>query len=223
MIQIVQCWDDGVVDDIRLVEILRKHDAKATFNLNPGLHSSVRGNGWRFRDCKDVLRMTLGELAEVYRGFSIANHSMTHPFPLKIELAEWKTDVEDGKKHLEDLFGRPIPGFAYPFGQTSPEIARVVEEAGHTYARTTMKATPCFPPASPFLFAPDCHFLAKDFWERLERAKTSPGGVFYFWGHSYELVTDEEWSGFEQTIQRLSADPELKWVDVHELFSSGQG
>ena len=31
--KIVQCWDDGVLDDIRLIEILRHHDAKASFNL----------------------------------------------------------------------------------------------------------------------------------------------------------------------------------------------
>lgn len=40
--RIVQCWDDGVEDDIRLCEILRKHGAKASFNLNPGMHGSQR-------------------------------------------------------------------------------------------------------------------------------------------------------------------------------------
>ena len=29
--KVVQCWDDGVVTDIRLIEILRKYNAKATF------------------------------------------------------------------------------------------------------------------------------------------------------------------------------------------------
>ena len=46
-IRVAQCWDDGVTDDIRLIEILRKHGAKASFNLNPALHKDVAGSGWR--------------------------------------------------------------------------------------------------------------------------------------------------------------------------------
>lgn len=36
MLKVVQCWDDGVYTDLRLTELLRKYNAKATFNLNPG-------------------------------------------------------------------------------------------------------------------------------------------------------------------------------------------
>ena len=37
MIKVAQCWDNGVATDIRLIEILRKYNARATFNLCPGL------------------------------------------------------------------------------------------------------------------------------------------------------------------------------------------
>ena len=40
---VVQCWDDGVTTDARLIEILRKHKARATFNLNAGAHLAT----WR--------------------------------------------------------------------------------------------------------------------------------------------------------------------------------
>ena len=43
---VVQCWDDGVTADVRLTDILRRHDAKATFNLNAGLHEARRTPGW---------------------------------------------------------------------------------------------------------------------------------------------------------------------------------
>ena len=36
MIKVAQCWDDGVATDIPLTEILRKYNARATFNLCPG-------------------------------------------------------------------------------------------------------------------------------------------------------------------------------------------
>jgi hypothetical protein len=41
-IRIVQCWDDGVEDDIRLCALLRSLGAKATFNLNAGLHGTTK-------------------------------------------------------------------------------------------------------------------------------------------------------------------------------------
>jgi len=47
--KIVQCWDDGVNDDIRLTELLRRHCAKATFNLNPGTHKAERHGAYNPR------------------------------------------------------------------------------------------------------------------------------------------------------------------------------
>ena len=35
MIHVAMCWDDGPATDIRLAEIFRKYEAKATFNLCP--------------------------------------------------------------------------------------------------------------------------------------------------------------------------------------------
>ena len=34
-VRVVQCWDDSLTTDIPLVELLKKHHAKATFNIIP--------------------------------------------------------------------------------------------------------------------------------------------------------------------------------------------
>jgi peptidoglycan/xylan/chitin deacetylase (PgdA/CDA1 family) len=104
MIQIVQCWDDGVLDDIRLCEILRAHGAKASFNLNTGSHDVTRSTPWKYRDCKDVIRLARGELTSVYEGFTIANHTVSHPWALKISVSQWRAEVLDGRKQLQDIF-----------------------------------------------------------------------------------------------------------------------
>jgi hypothetical protein len=46
---VVQCWDDGVTADVGVIEILRKHAAKATFNLNAGTHGQQRKAGWTYK------------------------------------------------------------------------------------------------------------------------------------------------------------------------------
>jgi len=77
--RIMQCWDDGDVDDIRLVEILRKHGARATFNINPGGFKSTRRAAHKFKGEYQVYRLTLDEMPQVYAGFCIGGHTMTHP------------------------------------------------------------------------------------------------------------------------------------------------
>ena len=69
--RIMQCWDDGDVDDIRLVDILKKHGARATFNINPGGWKSERRMAHRFKGEYPVYRLTLDEMPQVYEGFCI--------------------------------------------------------------------------------------------------------------------------------------------------------
>ncbi|GHB96576.1 polysaccharide deacetylase family protein [Cerasicoccus arenae] len=217
--KIVQCWDDGVNDDIRLIEILRKHAAKASFNLNPQTHQAERKGGHSEKWGKTIQRLARSELAEVYTGFTIANHSMSHPRPTEIPLEDWRSEVFDARKILQDWFQQPIHGFVYPYGDCDAATAEVVREAGHCYARTTKNATPCWVPKDPMFFHADCHFLNKEFWSLYEQAKASECGVFYFWGHSYELCTEEEWAGMDDKIARISADPDSEWAELTDLFN----
>lgn len=218
MLRVVQCWDDGVNDDIRLIEILRKHGAKASFNLNPATHQETRSGGFNDKWQKPIQRLARGELRSVYEGFTIANHSMTHPRPTEIPIEQWRGEVVDARKILQDWFQQPVLGFVYPYGGHDDATADVVREAGHVYARTTKNGTPCFPPADPMKFHADRHFHAEDFWERYEQAKASGCGVFYFWGHSYELCREEQWTAFDEKIARITADPDARWAELPDLF-----
>jgi peptidoglycan-N-acetylglucosamine deacetylase len=217
--RLVQCWDDGITDDIRLIEILRAHGAKASFNLNFGLHGDTRGEGWSFRGLKQVWRLAKPELREVYNGFTIANHTSTHPHLESIPLQDAQTQIREGKDALEQHFGVEVKGFAYPFGTYNPEVQNVLREAGHVYARTTQKVANAYPPADATAFHPNCHFLAPDFWERFEQVR-AVDGVFYFWGHSYELVSEDDWQNFDAQIARLSATEGAQWFDLPTLFET---
>ena len=43
-------------------------------------------------------------------------------------------------------------------------------------------------------------------------------GVFYFWGHSYEMITEAMWTEFEDLTERISFDAKSRWADVADLF-----
>ena len=72
-------YDDGVEQDIRLIEIMQKHGLKGTFNLNSGLYApegTVYPTGTIHR------RMTKKQVTELYKesGMEVAVHGLTHPF-----------------------------------------------------------------------------------------------------------------------------------------------
>ena len=218
ILTVVQCWDDGVTSDIRLTEILRRNGAKATFNLNAGLHANGHDRGWRYKGT-EVRRLGWNEMREVYRPFSIANHSLTHPHLETLSLPDAKREIEEGRDRLEQFFARTVRGFAYPFGTYNEDIKKLVRDAGHLYARTVVDVDAPFPPVDAMAFHPSCHFLSPDFWSRYDAAKHH--GVFYFWGHSYELISDTMWQTFEESIGRISRDPDARWGNVTDLFLDG--
>jgi len=219
-IRIVQCWDDGVEDDIRLCELLREVGARASFNLNAGLHGARRGEVWRYRGVKDVRRLARSELAGVYEGFTLANHTSTHPWPEKTLAEEWRREVIDGRARLQDWFGQEVAGFAYPYGQFPPHAVEAVAEAGHSYARTCLNATPSVPAADPWRLAPDAHFRDPELWACYLQAKEAGAEAFYFWGHSYEMVEEADWSDFAGLLRRFHDDPDAEWGDLPALFSA---
>lgn len=212
MLNIIQSWDDGVVDDIRLAELFRTYRAKASFNLNPGLHGSSRGHGWMFGS-KEVLRLARSELDATYAGFEIANHTMTHPELKHLSVADLVGEIADARKMLQDWFGQQVDGFCYPYGRANQDAQRFIEATGHTFARDALELDAVTPGPAFRLVHPHCHFTAPEFWDLYEKAKED-SDYFFFWGHSYELVDEAMWKEMENTIARLSADKQSRWMTL---------
>jgi peptidoglycan/xylan/chitin deacetylase (PgdA/CDA1 family) len=218
--KVVQSWDDGVADDVRLTRLLRRHRAKATFNLNPGLCQPQRSFGWRYGD-KDVWRLGRDELVEVYAGFEIANHSLTHPNLPDLSSEALAREVGGSRCLLQDWFQQSVGGFCYPFGGFSPAVKDAIRAAGHVYARTVAEVEPVFPPTDPLELGVSCRFNDPAFWTRYEHAKAADS-IFCFWGHSYELIGEEMWADLEDKLARISADPAAVWTTLENLFTDGR-
>ena len=223
MIKVACCWDDGVVNDIRLIEILRKYNAKATFNLNPGTHKGYRETScWVTPDQPGFHgffngKVGLYELKDIYGDFQVASHGWTHKNAGECPDEEFFKDAMDARHFLEDLFQRECPGYAWPCGRYTPATAKLLKDAGFRYARTTEYTDRVGVTDAPMRLQSSCHFLDNRFWQKFLDAKAS-GNNFYFWGHSYEMMDcPQYWERFELMIKLLSEDPEVEWVDVIDL------
>lgn len=144
----VQCRDDGVTSDIRLVATLRRHGASDSFNLDAGLHEAQRRFG-RVHQGSEVWRLARHELREVYAGVCIARHSLTHPGLDPLTPGQARHEVAEGRDRLQQSFGQPVRGFADPFGAWNATVAAIVRDRGHCDARTPTPADPAVPNHDP--------------------------------------------------------------------------
>ena len=229
-VKVAQCWDDGVATDIRLTEIFRKYHAKATFNLCPGIMADERVEPhWRTPEGRNwaINGFTGGhvgknELVKIYDGFQVASHCWKHENPVQTAPEDFLKAAVDARKFLEDTFQRECRGFAWPYGQHTPETERLLTEAGFRYGRTTGNTDDVTRCGNLLAFDSSCHFLNRNFWQIFEEAKKT--GVFYFWGHSYEMMDCPQiWERFELAIRLLSEDPDVEWVDVIDLVPLCKG
>ncbi len=226
-VRVAQCWDDGVFTDIRLTEILKKYKAKATFNLCSGLITDesvpVR---WMEGDEENPPtintfhsgRVCKDRMMEVYGDFEVASHCDLHEDARTTDPQAFLKSAVTSRKFLEDFFQKECRGFAWPYGTYTDETVKLLNESGFAYGRTTENTDDVLSYTDPLKLASNCHFMNRLFWEKYQLAKET-SGVFYFWGHSYEMADfDPYWKNFEAMIAYISNDPEAEWINVVDII-----
>jgi len=226
MLKVVQCWDDGIINDARLADLLHKYNAKATFNLNPGLMKSERipsywqtANGpigWYHGYHPGYLG--LSEIKEVFAGFEVASHCYRHEDASKTPLPEFLKSALDARHFLEDMFQRPCLGFAWPYGTYTPEALDALRDAGFAYGRTVKNVENVSNFEHHLALHPNCHYQDAAFYQKYQTAKTNGSKFFYFWGHSYEMLDyDKLWEQFEMKLKMITDDPDAEWANVIDI------
>lgn len=82
------------------------------------------------------LPMSHGQLSEMVAGdlVQVGAHTVHHASLSDRSLDEGRQEIRESKVQCEIFAQRPVTGFAYPYGNMTPEICREVERAGFRYA-----------------------------------------------------------------------------------------
>lgn len=127
---LVLTFDDGWADNYSdLFPILRHYDIAATFFLTD------RRGGHFLTDAQIKEMLTAGVM-------EVGGHTSHHVRLAQAcdeTTAQW--EIEENKRTLERLTGRPIVSFAYPFGDFSEREEALVHDAGYRFAVTMHKKT----------------------------------------------------------------------------------
>jgi peptidoglycan/xylan/chitin deacetylase (PgdA/CDA1 family) len=114
--QIALTFDDGPNDPhtLRLLDVLAKHDARATF----------------FLIGKYVLQRPDIARAIQAAGHEIGNHTYSHPNLIFLSGARLRQELTDCGKALEDALGTTAVLFRPPFGGRRPSVLRTARSLG---------------------------------------------------------------------------------------------
>ena len=214
-------YDDGVVQDIRLMEILNKNGIKATFNINTGMYlpeDTVRE--------KYYGRMKLSEAKELYinSGHEVAVHSLSHPFLNKVKSDEVIYEVIEDRKNIEKQYGIIARGMAYPQGPYNKNVVECLEKLGICYSRTTQATDKFEFPENWLEWHPTCHHKNPDLMALADKfVNETPkylcdNRLFYVWGHSYEFDQKDNWHVIENFCEYVSGKYDILYATNIEIY-----
>ena len=193
-------YDDGRIQDRRLIRIFNENGIRGTFHLNSGR-------------LQEENRIHPEEIPDLYRGHEVACHTVTHPTIARCPLPEVAAEVLEDRKVLEKIMGRTIRGMAYPNGSFDDKVVEVFKSCGIVHART-VNQTLSFELPSDFLrWNPTCRHADPNL-ESLSKAfsefhKTQYLQMFYVWGHSYEFDRDNNWEIMEKFAKDMGGHEDI--------------
>ncbi len=222
-------YDDGVTQDIRLIEMFNRYGLKGTFNINSELlgreNQLVRGGA-----TVNHTKVKPEEVRSVYQGHEVAVHTLTHPNLTEQTEEEVIRQVEEDRKNLEALVGYEVCGMAYPCGgvNNNDAVAQILKE--HTQIRysRTITSTHSFDLQDNLLrFNPTVYHIMEEeelfrLAEEFIALQTEEPKIFYIWGHSYEFDIANTWDRFEEFCKLISNRDDIFYGTNREILLSAR-
>jgi peptidoglycan-N-acetylglucosamine deacetylase len=223
-------WDDGHELDEKLAHELHDLGFAGTFYISP-----------RSAEIPPERRLRGATLCQLAQRFEIGSHTLTHPHLTRLSLADAAREINLGNEALQEVIGRAVTSFCYPYGAYRAEHVELVRAAGFRVARTIRRFR-TEAAADPLQMGTTTHaarYLA-DGWPVARRSRTvhqacamwgnwdvlarhlfqearAGGGVFHLWGHSWEIEANDDWPRL-RTLLRYIADQDVTFVTNGELI-----
>lgn len=219
-------YDDGVTQDVRLIELFNKYGVKATFNINSellGHPGELVRESFRVSHNKNKPE----DVRHIYTGHEIAAHTLRHPLLPSIEDdAEIIRQVEQDRLNLSELAGYEVVGFAYPCGGQNFDhrVSELIRKnTGIKYARNIISNHSFALQDNLFEFYPTVYHNAE--WDKMfELADkfisldAKEPSIFYIWGHSYEFDIKNTWDRFEELLKIISGKNDIFYGTNREVL-----
>ena len=214
-------YDDGVYQDVKLLEVVRAHDLKCSFYLNSGRFSV---NGKKFAP-DEHQKMSRDDAREFYgnSGMEIGMHGLTHAMYEALPDNLCVEEIVRDRANLEALFGRMVRGMAYPSGSVTQSAVSAARMCGILYART-IQSTHAFELPSDWLrLNPTCHHTDPELMDLADRflaaSQLHNPLMFYVWGHAWEYEEQNNWDILERLCDVMAGHDEIWYATSVDIAS----
>lgn len=221
-------YDDGMVHDIRLIEIMKRHGLKGTFNLNSGKYAE---EGQEWPEGYIYRRMSRNMSVSVYKdsGMEVAVHGLPHPSLATLPVDQCAREVLQDRINLEREYGTIIRGMAYPYSSYNDSVVEVLKLCGIAYSRTTVQTERFDIPPDWLRLPSTCHHANPRLMEIagrfVEEKDPQEPMLFYVWGHSYEFEEDNSWHIMEEFGEYVGGRDDVWYatnIEVYDYISAFQ-
>ena len=211
-------YDDGVLQDIRFVELLNKYNLKGTFNLNSGLIENEFE--WAHENGYVVKRLSKDKVVSLYQGHEIASHTLKHPYMDNLSESEILYELQADKANLEKLFGKEVKGFAVPFDYYSDLIEKCVKQAGFSYARISEERRSFIPQTDYFKWKATVFHTDSKLKELTQQFSKNDEELAFFQiiGHSYDLDIKKMWYRLESIFIEIASQKDIHPMTTIEII-----
>lgn len=136
--EFVITFDDGYSSVYKhaIPEICRR-GMSATVFVVAGAIGGINEWDYKIGDRQEQI-MSAQQIREISDlGLEIGSHTLTHPHLTSLDEQALKRELIDSKHKLEDLIGKEVAGFSYPYGDYDERVLAATATAGYKYAVST--------------------------------------------------------------------------------------
>jgi len=235
MVNISFSWDDGAIEDLKLMDLSLKYDI-------PGIFFIPATNPER-----DVLsEKEIKILAD--NDFEIGAHTYSHSYLTQLSIIEAKEEMVKGKLFLEQLLGKRIPHFCFPGGKLNSDLVNLSMQFFKS-ARTA--DTGALLQNNSYLIRPSFHFynrgkksiiynslknnsvvfrislqniMALNYFDLIKNiifdlCNTSDNHKIIVWGHSWEIEEFKLWGRLEDMFQSFRSSDAMSISRYSDLIN----
>lgn len=210
---LIMSYDDGLIEDIRLIKLFDENKIIGTFNLNSELLGTTKL--WPQKNAPAIVAKYVSKdsLLLIYKNHEIAAHSATHKDFKNLNDSDILKEVATDIDNLNKLTKRKIVSMAYPFGNSNQHIAKLISNTGLTNARTVSDTHTFNLPDTFLLWHPTCHdSKALDLMNDYLSLNNNMLSVFYVWGHSWEFNDAKRWNDISKFCKKIGNRKEIWYV-----------
>jgi peptidoglycan/xylan/chitin deacetylase (PgdA/CDA1 family) len=204
-LKVIASWDDGTTADLKMAELMLKYDIPTIFYwpsyISRGNELAMTSSWLSEKQCKEIASQ-----------FEIGSHSVSDVSMKKMQISQISREINDSKKHWQDVTGQPINSFAYPKNSMNSLMKALLKGAGYTSARANFIG---------FLNSGDDPFESKctvqigmdriDYnnkcWELFAEemiAKANENSIFHIFGNPWDIETFGDWENLENLLKILT-------------------